>query len=190
MANNLKASIGRWATAAIEVPARRVQFVCTSLGLVIVGSVLLAVSGSTSTEYVYSCSVVTGQCGWSTQSPSIFALLGNFVGIVALAIGILMAIVIGIKLYQRSSAGAGSASSFRTAASTGDPTTGPTGPPPATAAGMRSSIPTCTPVPPRPASGPMPSPTSSDFDSGEVRPSPRLKGKMIQDSTEGPGKQL
>jgi hypothetical protein len=190
MAKNLRAFIGHWATAAIEVPTRRVQFVCTSLGLIVVGSVLLATSGNTNTEYVYSCSIDTGQCGFSTQRPSIFALLGNFVGIVALAIGVLMAIALGIKVYQRSTAGTGSASSYWTAPSAVEPTASPTGPSPTPAAGMRSSVPTSTTAHPPPSTGPTPSDMSRDFESGQDRPTPRLKGKMIQDSTEGPGKQL
>jgi hypothetical protein len=184
MANSLKANFDRWSTEAVENSARRVAVLGTGVGLVILGIVLVAVSGDTRTYHVYSCDYATGQCNWSTQHPAILASLGHLGGLLAIAIGGLMLISFGIKMYKKISAGSSEVSRSEPASYASSPAS-PTSPAPDTT----------------PASNPGPIRSTRIAEAGEPagpelasppggsQPAPRLKGKMIHGSTRDPGQQ-
>jgi|GEM_PF-5773109 len=178
MANNLKSAIDRWSTEAVENTSRRVALLAIGVGLVVIGIVLIAASGDTNTYHVYSCDS-TGQCSWSMQHPSILASLSKFGGMVAIAIGGLLLISFGMKMYKKMTSGtreeagaigiSGEASFTSGEASPTPPATVVTRPP---HVGVTRSTPTAGgvgPVGPGPVSQP-----------GDAQPSPRLKGKLAK----------
>jgi hypothetical protein len=184
MANSLKSAIDRWSTEAVENAARRVILLAVAVGLVVLGIVLIATAGDTNTYHVFSCDS-TGNCGWSTQHPSFFAVIGKFGGMFAIAIGGLMLLSFGVKMYKKMTTGTspavGGVSGTGGAPFTSGvvPPTPPVAPPPPPVV-FTPPMPTGGGVGPVGPVGPPPVTPAPVTPTAGVPPAPRLKGKLAK----------
>ena len=187
MANSLKAAIDHWSTEAVENPSRRAMVLVVAVGLVVLGIILVANAGDTNTYEVFSCDS-TGNCGWSTQRPSFFAVIAKYGGIFAIVIGGLMLLSFGIKMYRKMTTTTSPAVGGVSRAGGAPFASGPVAPvPPAPPVAPRTPPVVYTPpMPTGPGVGPagpvVPPPVAPSAATPPAvdAPVPRLKGKLAK----------